>query len=198
MLQRVLDWDTTVWYTINNRWANDVFDLLMPYLRNQWFWAPLYLFLLIFMPANHRRTGWLWCLFFLATFALTDFISASLLKPHFQRIRPCNEGMLIDIVRTLVPCGSGYSFPSSHAANHFGMGVFAAATMGKRYRMMWFLWLLWAFAISYAQVYVGVHYPLDVLAGGILGATIGLLMSGLFNLRFKLQRTAEAPTVVQP
>ncbi|RYD59058.1 MAG: phosphatase PAP2 family protein [Sphingobacteriales bacterium] len=184
MLQKLQEllmyWDYTTWYYLNTQWHHPVLDAIIPYLRNPWTWAPLYLFLLVFMLMNFGRRGLVWCLFFLLTFALADFISASLVKPLFQRVRPCNNPYLSQVVHIIVPCGSGYSFPSSHASNHFALGVFAAASLESRVRKVWYWAMLWAFSVAYAQVYVGVHYPLDVLCGGVLGGSIGVMTSRLF------------------
>lgn len=174
-------WDFTAWYYLNTQWVNDFLDAVMPFIRNQWTWAPLYLFLLIFMPANYGRKGWMWCVFFLMAFAIGDFVSASLIKPYYVRLRPCNNPYLKDIVHLLVPCGSGLSFPSSHATNHFAMGIFSAVTMRKKTRWIWPIAILWALSIGYAQIYVGVHYPGDVVVGGLLGTTIGLLVGYMYN-----------------
>lgn len=174
-------WDYTAWYYINTQWINDFFDVLMPFLRNQWTWAPLYLFLAIFMPVNYGRKGLMWCVFFIMAFAMGDFISASIIKPYYVRLRPCNNPYIKDVVHLLVPCGSGLSFPSSHATNHFAMGIFSAVSLQKKARWIWIAALLWAFSVAYAQVYVGVHYPGDVLVGAILGTTIGLLVGYMYN-----------------
>lgn len=174
-------WDYTAWYYINTQWINDFFDILMPFLRNQWTWAPLYLFLAIFMPVNYGRKGLMWCVFFIMAFAMGDFISASIIKPYYVRLRPCNNPYIKDVVHLLVPCGSGLSFPSSHATNHFAMGIFSAVSLQKKARWIWIAALLWAFSVAYAQVYVGVHYPGDVLVGAILGTTIGLLVGYMYN-----------------
>lgn len=174
-------WDFTAWYYLNTQWVNGFLDAVVPFIRNQWTWAPLYLFLLIFMPANYGRKGWMWCVFFLMAFAIGDFVSASIIKPYYIRLRPCNNPYLKDIVHLLVPCGSGLSFPSSHATNHFAMGIFSAVTLRKKARWIWPVAILWALSIGYAQIYVGVHYPGDVVVGGLLGTTIGLLIGYMYN-----------------
>jgi undecaprenyl-diphosphatase len=76
-------------------------------------------------------------------------------------------------MRLLVECGSGYSFPSSHATNHFGMSLFLYFSFGKFYKWIKPTVILWAALVAYAQVYVGVHYPLDVVFGALLGFLIG-------------------------
>ncbi|MBK8556199.1 MAG: phosphatase PAP2 family protein [Lewinellaceae bacterium] len=80
---------------------------------------------------------------------------------------------MTEVVIRRVSCGGGYSFTSSHAANHFAVAVFLAAVFGGLSRWLRPGLLLWAAVISFAQVYVGVHYPGDVLAGALLGAIIG-------------------------
>ena len=190
----ILKWDYIVWYKVNAVWHTPFLDYIIPFLRNQWFWAPLYLFLLIFMPLNYKKSGWLWCLGFIISFAISDQLSAHLMKPIFHRIRPCNDPFLSHIVHRLVDCGSGFSFPSSHAANHFSMGTFAAITFKDKYRSLAFISILWASSISYAQVYVGVHFPLDVLVGGMLGICVGMFTGMLFLSRIKLVATQKITT----
>ncbi len=182
----IINCDHIAWYYLNTQWHNGFFDTIMPFLRNQWFWAPLYLFLLIFMPGRFKKSGWIWCLGFLITFAISDQISAHLMKPYFGRLRPCNDPTFSNIVHLLVPCGGGKSFPSSHAANHFSLALFSIVSLRHLARFIWIPALLWAISVSYAQVYVGVHYPLDVFVGGVLGAIAGTLTGKLFNRRFKL------------
>ena len=182
----LLHYDRIAWYYLNTQWHNAFLDFVMPFLRNQWFWAPLYLFLAIFMPRTFGKYGWLWCAGFIITFGLSDQLSAHLLKPIFNRIRPCNDPALSSLVHCIVPCGSGKRFPSSHAANHFALAVFSAMTLGRMARWVWAAGLLWAASVAYAQVYVGVHFPLDVTAGGLLGAGVGWCTGTLFNKRYRL------------
>jgi len=177
----LLSWDYTIWYAINTGWSNPFLDAVVPFLRNQWFWTPLYLFLLLFMPARFRKKGWLWCLGFILTFALADQVSAHLIKPFFHRLRPCNNPQLVGIAHVLVPCGSGYSFPSSHATNHFALAFFSIFTLRKIAKWIWPVGIIWAALVSFAQVYVGVHYPIDVTCGAILGIALGILTGKIFN-----------------
>jgi undecaprenyl-diphosphatase len=176
--------DHVIWYYLNTQWHNAVLDWVMPFLRNQWFWAPLYLFLAIFIPSAFGKKGVFWCLAFLISFIISDQLSATFIKPFFHRIRPCNNAQLTGIVHLIVPCGSGLSFPSSHAANHFSLAVFSAVTLGRYKKWVRPVAIAWAASVCYAQVYVGVHYPLDVFAGGLLGTLIGAATGKAFNRRF--------------
>ncbi|SEK99378.1 undecaprenyl-diphosphatase [Olivibacter domesticus] len=160
--------------------ANTFFDWLMPHLRNPFTWAPLYLFIIIFSIRMYKKRGVIMILFLLATFGAADFLSASVIKPIVKRVRPCNEITLQGEVMNRIRCGSGYSFPSSHASNHFAMALFLIMVYKKRWKHIVWLGFLWAFSISFAQIYVGVHYPLDVLGGALFGSLIGYLFASVF------------------
>ncbi len=185
MLQKLRDtiiyYDHVAWYYLNTQWHNSFLDAFIPFLRNPMFWVPLYFFLALFMPMQFRRKGFIWCGFFLLAFVISDQVSASLLKPFFHRLRPCQNPYLTDIIHRLVDCGGKFGFPSSHASNHFAIGIFMAATLGKLAKWVWPVAVIWALSVSFAQVYVGVHYPLDVTCGGLLGTIIGLGTGRIFN-----------------
>lgn len=180
MLEYLTEIDKIVFLSINQGLSNPFFDFLMPILRNPYTWAPLYLFILIFAIKNYKKRGIIMILFFLLSFGLGDMISASVIKPQVMRIRPCNDVPFKEQVKVRVRCGSGYSMPSSHATNHFAMGVFLLMVFRKRWKPIIWLSILWAASISFAQIYVGVHYPGDVLVGTLLGILIGLFTSSIF------------------
>lgn len=159
------------------------FDTVMPWLRNPYFWSPVYFFLLVWMMVNWRWRGFWWCIYFLAVFAFCDFSSASIIKPFVHRLRPCNEPNLSFVIREIVVCGRGFSFPSAHAANHFGLSFFIYHTLGRIYSWLKIPVMIWAFLVCYAQMYVCVHYPSDILVGGLLGSLVGCWVAYLFNRR---------------
>jgi undecaprenyl-diphosphatase len=148
-------------------------DFICPWLREKLFWVPLYLLLGWYFFTKYKANA-LWLLAFaLLTVLLADQVSSTLIKPIFHRLRPCNNPSLALTMRLVVQsCGSGYSFVSSHAANHFGLAAFLIVLFPQKTSMALLL-LFWAFAVSFSQVYVGVHFPADVVAGGLLGLTIG-------------------------
>lgn len=177
MLEQLNQLDQHIFFFINRDLSNRFFDWLMPLLRNRYFWIPLYLFMAIFFVRKFNRKGWLILVFMGLTFGITDYFSSSILKPAFERLRPCNELLLKDEVKNLIPCGTGFSLPSSHAANHFALAFFLITIFYNKWKSILPLAFLWAFSICFAQVYVGVHYPLDVISGGLIGGTIGYVMS---------------------
>lgn len=175
MLDQLIQLDQDIFLIINQRLSNSLFDCVMPILRNRYFWIPLYMFLAFIMLKKYGKRGAVILLFFVISFGLSDFLTASIIKPNVARLRPCNDPLFNTQVRNLIPCGSGYSFPSSHAANHFAMGVFLIILFYKKWKWIIPLALLWAFSISFAQIYVGVHYPIDVTTGALIGCIIGYI-----------------------
>jgi undecaprenyl-diphosphatase len=184
-LQTLKQWDQWLFIQINNQQSNSFFDSVMPYIRNSFYWAPVYLFLLLFVTINFKGRGWWWVLFFLCTVSLTDIASSQILKVVFERLRPCQDPDFLQNVRLLVNrCSGGYSFTSSHAANHFGMATYFFISFRKYFKSWTWLAFLWAGIVAYAQVYVGVHYPFDVLGGAFVGVFFGLITGSFFNKKF--------------
>jgi membrane-associated phospholipid phosphatase len=169
----LMEADRTLFFIINQFFVGPTADRLFIPIRNPWIWMPLYVLLSAWISQYLGKKGLLTLLIIALVVATADQISSQLIKPWIGRPRPCQE--LFGHVRLLVPCGSGFSFTSSHAANHFAFAIFVGKII-RPYgpaisRLLWF----WAALICYAQVYVGVHYPLDVLCGAILGSLIARL-----------------------
>jgi undecaprenyl-diphosphatase len=186
MMESLLQWDTSMMHWINSGWSNPVLDWLFPALRNKYIWIPLYVFCIAWILYNFSARQSLWALAFvgLSIFA-SDTLSSKLVKNQIQRPRPCQVQDMQPPVIQRVSCGSGYSFTSSHAANHFCVAAFLVTVFGHFMKHWRHLWWVWAFAISLAQVYVGVHYPLDILGGAALGGVLGLSMGTLCKHRMK-------------
>ena len=188
MLEQIIQFDQNLFFAINHGLSNPFFDWLMPILRNRFTWTPLYLFIVIFLVRNYGKNGWLILIFLGLTFGITDYFSSSIIKPSVERLRPCNDLIIKSEVRNIVACGTGYSFPSSHAANHFAISVFLILLFYHKWKWILPIGLLWASFISFAQIYVGVHFPIDVLCGALLGSIIAYVMSTILlaNKAFKL------------
>ena len=108
-------------------------------------------------------------------------MSSKVVKESVMRLRPCNDAEIKADVNLLVRCGSGYSFTSSHATNHFAIAAFISMTLGMVLPLIRWPFYLWAASIAFGQVYVGVHYPFDVISGALLGWLIGVLAAKLYN-----------------
>lgn len=194
--QKLEHWDQWLFIQINSAGSNPVFDSIMPFLRNSQHWMPLYLFVFVFAIVNFRGKGLWWCLFFIVTAALTDMTGTYIFKHNIQRLRPCSDPDFYFRVRLVVKyCSGGFSFISNHAANHFGLAAFFFLTMRPVLKTWAIAGFIWAFLIIYAQVYVGVHYPLDVLAGALIGLIFGTITGRLFNKRFGFAIFGNQPTM---
>jgi membrane-associated phospholipid phosphatase len=179
--ETLLQLDRELFTFIQTQLSSEKIDWLFIALRNAITWIPLYAFILYWIIKKHRKFAWQFIFLTLVIFAITDFTSASILKPLFMRLRPCFDPELHVNVRDLVGCGGRYGLPSSHASNHFGMASFWFFTISwMSNRKWWWLWL-WAFLIGYSQVYVGKHFPGDILLGAMLGTLVGTLFAILFR-----------------
>lgn len=176
-------WDSTFFHFINqNHWTWG--DYIFPILRFPKTWIPLYAFLFLYMAFKFKWKIWPWVLMAIVCITISDQLSSQVLKPYFSRLRPCQE--IQNSVILLVPhCPGNASFPSSHAVNHFAIGMYFLFSLKKYWKSWAFFFPLWAFSIAYAQVYVGVHYPFDVLMGALLGIAIGSFVYLLSKFIFK-------------
>lgn len=173
-MQHLKNIDQLLFHFINQTIQNPFFDWWLPIFRNAESWIPLYVFLAIYLIFKYREKSWIYIVYLLISFALADSISHEILKPWFARLRPCHQfSMHARLV--LGYCGGKWSFPSTHASNHMAIAlsiVFAQLFVSRRTNLFW---LLWAFLIGFAQIYVGVHYPSDILAGFVFGGLIAVL-----------------------
>ncbi len=170
-----------IFFILINHDAQAVFwDHLMVAVRNPSTWIPLYIIVVISFIKKAGSRAWIFILFSLLTFVITDNTSSQF-KILFERLRPCADPAMSKYVREVIDCGGLYSFPSNHATNHFGLATFWFLTIADTYRKRWYWVWPWCLLICYAQVYVGKHFPLDVTAGALLGFLIGAIMAALFR-----------------
>jgi undecaprenyl-diphosphatase len=195
ILQSLENLDRTLFVLINRDLNISFLDPFMLLLRNPDTWIPLYVFMAFWSYFRLKKKAWGFVLFTLLTVSITDPVTAFLFKPFFERLRPCQEPSLEGIVRILHGCAGKYSFPSNHAANHFGLASFWFAAIRKLTGQKWYWLWLWAFLICYAQVYIGKHYPGDVLAGGLFGGLVGTLAFRGFNWFLSRTEKNQAPTL---
>lgn len=170
MLETLLQYDTSLFLFLN-KLHNSFFDEIMYWASHKFFWIPLYL-LFVYLLYKHYGAKKAAILFglIIITFALTNTISVEAFKKVFERLRPCHNEQIAHLVHLYKEgCGGQFGFLSSHAANVFGlatlMGIFLK---GKIKYITWYV-MGWASFVSYSRIYLGKHYPLDIICGAILG-----------------------------
>lgn len=156
------------------------FDQVMYTISGKVIWIPLYLAILIYLGVKYKRKFLIIILFIILAATLADQISV-LIKNLVLRLRPCHEPSLEGLVHLVKgECGGMYSFVSSHATNSFNVALISLLFIRKR----WFTIsiILWASVVGYSRIYLGVHYPGDVICGSLLGALIGWSIYSLYVL----------------
>ncbi len=161
----------------------DWMDGVMVLITQMWVWLPLYLLLIYWMVKQYGKRCW-WIFLALALVVLcSDQLSAHVCKPLFQRLRPCYNTDLQGLIHLPKGMAGGqYGFVSSHAANTFAIAAFLTAALRKKYKWMGIALYLWAFISSYSRIYIGYHYPGDILCGAVLGILVGLTLWKVFQL----------------
>ncbi|HTO16006.1 MAG TPA: phosphatase PAP2 family protein [Edaphocola sp.] len=181
MLEKIIGWDKELFLKINTVWTNPVLDAIFPVWRAAETWLPLYLLIIAWLVYKFKWKAIPWLITVSIMILISDQLSSHLIKPLVARTRPCNDVEIGHLARRLLGyCRESYSFPSSHAVNHFCIATFLVYTLKQYWGKYVYLFLFWAFSISYGQVYVGVHFPIDIISGAVLGSTLGCIFANIF------------------
>jgi undecaprenyl-diphosphatase len=186
MLEALLGWDERLFRQLNGHWLHPALDHLLPVVTSASnFILPLLVAAVVIIWKGRGR-GVRFLVLAVFSVAIADAIGTHLFKYSFSRARPCMD---LANVRLLVGCTTLPSFPSNHAVN-----ASALATLAVLYRpRLWLPTTLLALVVGYSRVYVGVHYPLDVLAGGVLGIVVALVCDKVMNVVWPLSSEPTEP-----
>lgn len=184
----ISDWlhkaDNQLLYFINQQLHWKPIDNILLIARQPFTWIPVYLFFFLFFFTNARKYILPIVSLTLLTFALTDFVSASLLKPFIGRLRPCHDTSVTFSIFNPAGCGGLFSMPSTHASNHFGLSTFWFLVIRLLFNQKWWWLWIWAILVGFAQIYVGVHFPGDIAVGALLGIITGTITFAYFKKWF--------------
>ena len=167
MIDRIINVDKKIFTFFNSSIANPVFDIFFPIITNQDIWIIPILLGIIILSIKGGTKGRIASIVLIIGVILADYSSAQIIKPYFQRLRPSHD--ILDQIRLLVPKGGRYGFVSSHAANMY----VSATILGYFYSKQKRLFFTIASLVAFSRVYVGVHYPADIVFGGFLGYGLG-------------------------
>ena len=166
MMEAIIRLDTALFHAINTGLVSTVLDVAMPFVTEKTNFLFVILAAVVFIAARGKRDEMRGLVVLVIAVLISDFMATSL-KNVFLRVRPCHA---LEGVRLLVGCSGSYSFPSGHATNIFTAMVF----LSFMYKRLAPFFLALAVAVAYSRVYLGVHYPADVLSGAVLGAVTAL------------------------
>lgn len=171
-MESILELDKELLLFLNGFHA-DWLDPIMFWLTKTIVWLPLYLFLLYLTIKEYKKQTWVVLVGIGLTILLCDQITSGLMKPFFERLRPSREPSLEGLIHLVNNYKGGkYGFASGHAANTFGTSTFFFLVFRNKYT--WIKWIfVWATLMTYTRIYLGVHYPGDIVVGGTIGCLMG-------------------------
>lgn len=170
LIDSLNDIDTDLFIFLNSL-NNQSLDTLMIFLSDRLSWVPFYAFLIFLIFKKYLKRVWIVLISIAVMITISDQFASTLLKPLVARPRPCHEIILKPHIHLVKGCGGAYGFISSHASNTFAIATFLYFLFDRKRK--WLLIFLWASIISYSRIYLGVHYPGDIIAGALLGLFLG-------------------------
>ena len=157
-------------------------DPVMTFISGKITWAPFYIVLLYLVIKKYKKQSILIIIGIVLLIVCSDQVSSGIFKPIFERPRPCHNEAIKDLV--YLPnghCGGAYGFISSHACNAFALASFLTLLLKKHYKKIAWVMFTWAILVAYSRIYMGVHYPGDIVVGAAVGILIGFVLGIVAN-----------------
>ena len=185
-MHEIITEDKEIFLFLNNL-GSDTFDRFWVMVSGTWIWVPLYVIFLYLLAKNYKVRNLVFILIFIALGVTVSDQLAGIFKSGIGRLRPCHDPSLDHLMRE-VQCGGQFGFYSSHASNTFFIATFMTMLLFKKYRFLPYFLFFWAAMVSYSRIYLGVHFPMDIL----MGAAMGFFLGGFFStLTLKVIRKQE-------
>ncbi|WP_209330798.1 phosphatase PAP2 family protein [Lunatimonas salinarum] len=188
MIETVISWDESLFLWLNAQ-RTDWLDPVMNTLTGTAIWIPFYLLLVYLLIRQYRMEAVWYLAGIVGLILLADQFTSGFMKPYFERLRPCHDPRWQDVIHNYSGCGGQYGFASSHASNTFALATYFWLVFRSNPAKWMFIW---AGVISYTRIYLGVHYPGDVLVGAIVGLFSGFLLYYLVGFVRNLRRDEAA------
>lgn len=167
----VISQDKEIFLYLNNLGSSE-FDVVWQFVSGKFSWLPLYVYFLYLLYRSYTRKELVYILLILTLGIVVSDQISNVFKYGFERLRPCHDPTLIPYMRA-VECGGKYGFYSAHASNTFLLASFLSPLLKNKYTFLPAVLFVWATVVAYSRIYLGVHFPLDILMGAIMGAVIG-------------------------
>ena len=185
MLDLIIEYDQKLFVWLNNL-GNKYFDWFWMLLTNKLFNFLVYSIALIYLFKKIKIKSFISMILFLLILILISDQTSNLFKNYFERLRPCHDEQIFNFMRLVKnSCGGLYSFFSAHASNSFALASFFFFVYYKIIERKIILFFILASLVSYSRVYIGVHYPLDIIIGAFFGLTYGFVLFKFWEIRFK-------------
>lgn len=179
MLEFFKNLDQDLFLAING-FNNPVVDAAMFYITDTEFWFPFYGVIILFLGWKLKWKALPIIVFVVIAVGISDYITSQLMKPFFQRLRPCHNPEIMNMVHLVDGCGKLYGFASGHASNSFALATFLVFSLRTTFKPM--IWMLgWAGLVTYSRIYVGEHYPGDVIVGALIGSILAFVLFYVFK-----------------
>jgi len=179
MLEIIKNLDQELFLFLNGIHHSTV-DFVMYYITDTEFWFPFYLVLLGFLIWRFEEDSIPMIIGVFLTVGLNDLITSGIMKPYFERLRPCYEPGIAELVHLIDDCGYSYGFASGHSSNSFGIATFIWLIM-KEHKIKMGCLFGWALVVAYSRIYVGVHYPADIIVGMAIGIVVAILIFSIYR-----------------
>lgn len=156
-----------------NNLGSSTFDPFWILVSEKWFWIPLYVIFLYFLYKNFNKKSLFYILLFVALGITASDQIANIFKFGFERLRPCHDPSLEGLLRE-VKCGGKFGFYSAHSSNSFFVATYITMLLGKKIKQLPYFLFVWATIVAYSRVYLGMHFPGDIIIGAIMGILLAL------------------------
>lgn len=173
-----------------NNLGSSTFDPFWILVSEKWFWIPLYVIFLYFLYKNFNKKSLFYILLFVALGITASDQITNIFKFGFERLRPCHDPSLEGLLRE-VKCGGKFGFYSAHSSNSFFVATYLTILLGKKIKQLPYFLFVWAAIVAYSRVYLGMHFPGDIIIGAIMGILLALFFGTLAK---KVIRKSEVTT----
>lgn len=190
IIDGILNSDTELFLYLHNL-GSIQWDTFWAFVTNKFASVPLYALLLYFTYKEFGLRKTLWILLAVVILIVISDQTSQLFKYSFKRLRPCHNDDINHLMRLGTEyCGGKYSYFSAHAANSLAIAIFFGKLLYRKMKYLIFFLLVWAFVVSYSRIYLGVHFPLDILTGMLFGTIYALMLVFIVQRFLKIYRTS--------